>query len=179
MEKERSDNVFDVSEIIRLKKLNDANEAAFRLYERFVFDTINKIYRMESVPCCVTPTGVEIFHIGKVHKVDGKNHVPEHCAASTDSAGIQQACIDHNFVADSPATHDMPEFFIAEFPSDNELRIVVKIAHEQHDRGIPTLLQSPIRAMAIKQDRYFLMPTRPELLKMSGLLDDTGEVAGT
>jgi len=176
MEREQSDNVFEINELIRLKRLQAANEQAFGIYEQFVFDTINKIYRMESVPCCITPTGVEIFHIGKPHMVDGKNHVAEHCAASTDSAEIQQACIDNNFVADSPATHDMPEFFIAEFPSDDELRIIVKIAHEQHDRAIPPMIHSTMRAMAIKQDRYFLMPTRPELLKMSGLLNDADDV---
>ena len=70
----------------------------------------------------------------------------------------------------------MPEFFIAEFPSDDELRIIVKIAHEQHDRAIPPMIHSTMRAMAIKQDRYFLMPTRPELLKMSGLLNDADDV---
>lgn len=178
MERE-TDNVFDLNEIIRLKRLNAANELAFSIYQDFVLETVNIIYRLESTPCSVSPDGVEIFHIGEPYKVDGIRHDPAHCAISTGSGLIKDACVEHDFVGDSEAMHEMPDFRIAEFADVNELRIVVKVAHEQHDRLVPVEIHAAVRACSIKQNRYYLMPGREEIMYAIGLLDDTGEVADT
>lgn len=178
MERE-TDNVFDLNEIIRLKRLNAAKELAFSVYQDFVLETVNIIYRLESTPCSVSPDGIEIFHIGEPYKVDGIRHDPAHCAILTGSGLIKDACAEHDFVHDSEAMHQMPDFRIAEFPDVNQLRIIVKVAHEQHDRRVPVEILAAVRACSIKQNRYYLMPSREEIMYATGLLDDTGEVADT
>ena len=67
----KKNNVFDVSEVIREKRLNIAYVESYEIYEKFVFETINMIYRLESEPCSVSDNGVEVFHIGEPHKIDG------------------------------------------------------------------------------------------------------------
>lgn len=160
------DNVVDVNEAIRAKRLAEAHTLAYRRYCKFVTETISMIYRGESEPCCITAQGLEVLHIGEPHAVDGVRHNPDHCGASVNSSLIKEHVIEENFdTCNQPSdeTH-LPMYKIVEFDEINQMRIVIRLDDEQHDRLIPRLLMAAARKCAIEENRYFLMPTRQTLM---------------
>ena len=166
-----NDNVVDANEAIRLKRLAEAHNLAHQRYCNFVTQTISMIYRGESEPCCITSQGIEILHIGVPHAVDGVRHNPDHCGASVGSALIVEHCIEENFDTQQQSKEEthLPIFKIVEFDEIGQMRIVVRLDDEQHDRLIPRDLMAAARKCAIDEDRYFLMPTRQTVMDASGL----------
>ncbi len=165
------DNVVDVNEAIRVKRLAEAHTLAHQRYCEFVKETISIIYRCESEPCCITAQGLEILHIGVPHAIDGVRHNPVHCSASVSSALIEGHALEENFDTrnqPSDETH-LPIFKIVEFDEIGQMRIVIRLDDEQHDRLIPRELMAAARKCAINEHRYFLMPSTQTIMDASGL----------